>query len=114
MGTGSEVQLALRARELLAAEGVAARVVSLPSWEIFAAQPEEYRESVLPNHIRARVSIEAGIPDGWQHFVGLDGASVGLDRFGASAPYKVVFEKLGITAEAMVEAARSVLARVPA
>jgi transketolase len=114
IGTGSEVQLALRARELLAADGIAARVVSLPSWELFAAQSEEYRESVLPSHIRARVSVEAGLGDGWQRFVGLDGASVGLDRFGASAPYQVVFEKLGITAEAVAEAARTVLTRAPA
>ena len=109
IGTGSEVQLAVRAREILAGEGVAARVVSLPSWELFAAQPEAYRESVLPRRVRARVSVEAGVTEGWGQFVGLDGLSVGIDRFGASAPYQVVYEKLGVTAEAVAQAAREVL-----
>ncbi len=109
IGTGSEVQLAMGARELLAAEGIAARVVSLPSWELFARQPQEYRESVLPNHIRARVSVEAGVTEGWQRFVGLDGRSVGVDRFGASAPYEIVFEKLGVTAEAVAKTARELV-----
>jgi transketolase len=109
IGTGSEVQLAARAREILAGEGVAARVVSLPSWELFAAQPEAYRESVLPKRVRARVSVEAGVTEGWRQFVGLDGLSVGIDRFGASAPYQVVYEKLGVTAEAVAQAARDVL-----
>ena len=109
IGTGSEVQLAMQAREILAGEGVAARVVSLPSWELFAAQPEAYRESVLPGHVRARVSVEAGVTEGWRQFVGLDGLSVGIDRFGASAPYQVVYEKLGVTAEAVAQAARETL-----
>jgi len=112
IGTGSEVQLAVRAREILAQEGVAARVVSMPSWELFEAQPEEYRDSVLPLSIRARVSVEAGITEGWGHFVGLDGLSVGIDRFGASAPYQVVYEKLGVTAEAVARAARAALSRL--
>ena len=97
------------ARELLAAEVIAARVVSLPSWELFAQQPEEYRESVLPGHIRARVSVEAGVTEGWQRFVGLDGRSVGVDRFGASAPYQVIYEKLGVTAEAVAKTARELV-----
>lgn len=109
IGTGSEVQLAMGARELLAVEGIAARVVSLPSWELFARQPQEYRESVLPNHIRARVSVEAGITEGWERFVGLDGRSVGVDRFGASAPYEIVFEKLGVTAEVVAKTARELV-----
>ena len=109
IGTGSEVQLAVGARELLAAEGIAARVVSLPSWELFAQQPEEYRESVLPGHIRARVSVEAGVTEGWQRFVGLDGRSVGVDRFGASAPYQVIYERLGVTAEAVAKTARELV-----
>ncbi len=112
IATGSEVQLALGARDILAREGIAARVVSLPSFELFQAQPEEYRESVLPRGIRARVSVEAGVTEGWERFVGLDGASVGINRFGASAPYEVVFRELGITAEAVAEAARAVLARL--
>ena len=112
IGTGSEVQLAVRAREMLAREGVAARVVSLPSWELFAAQPEEYRESVLPRSVRARVAVEAGITEGWGEYVGLDGLAVGFNRFGASAPYEVVYKKLGVTAEAVAGAARAVLERL--
>jgi transketolase len=110
IGTGSEVQLAVKAQELLAADGIAARVVSMPSWELFEAQPADYRESVLPPTVIARVSIEAGTPIGWERYVGLRGAAVGLNRFGASAPYKTIYEKLGITAEAMAEAARDLLA----
>ena len=82
---------------------------SLPSWELFAAQPEAYRESVLPDNVRARVSVEAGVTEGWRQFIGLDGLAVGIDRFGASAPYQVVYEKLGVTAEAVAQAAREVL-----
>jgi transketolase len=108
IGTGSEVQLAVQAREMLAAGGLAARVVSMPSWELFNRQPADYRQHVLPPSVMARVSVEAGVTTGWQQFVGLHGASVGLDRFGASAPYEVVYENLGITAEAVVEAARSI------
>jgi transketolase len=109
IGTGSEVQLAVKAQELLAADGIAARVISMPSWELFDAQPADYRESVLPANVTARVSIEAGTPIGWERYIGLRGAAVGLNRFGASAPYKTIFEKLGITAEAMAEAARGLL-----
>ena len=114
IGTGSELQLAVQARELLQADGIATRVVSMPSWELFEAQDAAYKESVLPAAVRARVSVEAGITDGWQTYVGLDGASVGLNRFGASAPYKIIFEELGITAEAVAEAVRTILARDPA
>jgi transketolase len=84
----------------------------MPSFELFAAQPEEYRESVLPRALRARVSVEAGVTEGWERFIGLDGLAVGINRFGASAPYEVVFRELGITAEAVAEAARAVLARL--
>jgi transketolase len=110
IATGSEAQLATRARELLAMDGVAARVVSMPSWELFAHQPEAYRENVLPAAVTARVSVEAGVTLGWERYVGLRGESVGIDRFGASAPYKVVYEQLGVTAEAVVEAARRAVA----
>lgn len=109
IGTGSEVQLAVKAQELLAADGIAARVVSMPSWELFEQQTAEYRESVLPATITARVSIEAGTTIGWERYVGLRGASVGLNRFGASAPYKTIFKELGVTAEAMAAAARDLL-----
>jgi len=112
MGTGSEVQLALAAQEILAAQKVKARVVSMPCWELFDRQSDEYREAVLPLSLRARVAVEAGTTLAWGRYVGLDGAIVGLDRFGASAPYQVLYQKLGITAEAVAEAARRVLSRV--
>jgi transketolase len=111
IGTGSEVQLARAAAETLAAEGTPARVVSMPSWERFAAQDAAYRDAVLPPALAARVAIEAASPFGWERWVGRHGAIVGLDRFGASAPAKVLFAELGFTAERVVEAAREVLAR---
>lgn len=109
MGTGSEVQFALEAQKTLADKGIATRVVSMPSWELFAAQPADYQESVFPSSITARVSIEAGVTLGWSQYVGLQGKSVGLDRFGSSAPYAIVYEKLGITADAIVTAVESIL-----
>lgn len=112
IGTGSEVHIALEAARTLAEEGVNVRVVSMASWELFDRQPEAYRDEVLPPAVRARVAVEAGVRLGWEHYVGLDGAIIGLDRFGASAPQAVLYEKLGITAEAVVEAARRVMAAV--
>jgi transketolase len=102
IATGSEVAVALEARELLYEENVAARVVSIPSWELFDAQDDEYRNSVLPPEIEARVSVEAGITLGWERYVGSQGASVGIDRFGASAPGETVLTNLGITPENVV------------
>ncbi|MET0735007.1 MAG: transketolase [Microbacterium sp.] len=109
IGTGSEVQLAVAARETLAAEGVNARVVSAPSLEWFAEQDEAYRESVLPKAVTARVSVEAGLALTWRDIVGDRGRSVSIEHFGASADYKTLFQKFGITAEAVVEAARETL-----
>lgn len=106
MGTGSEVQLAVNAREALAAEGVAARVVSMPCVEWFHAQDAAYRESVLPAAVKARVSVEAGIAQSWREFVGDNGRSISLEHFGASADYKRLFQEFGITAEAVAEAAK--------
>ena len=111
IGTGSEVEIALEAGRRLASEGVRVRVVSLPSWELFDREPQAYRDSVLPPAVRARVAVEAGIRLGWEHYVGLEGEIVGIDRFGASAPYKVIYEKFGITAEAVAAAARRLLGR---
>ena len=107
VATGSEVQLAVAARETLAAEGIDARVVSAPSLEWFAEQDAEYRESVLPSAVKARVSVEAGATPLWRTVVGDTGRSVGIDHFGASADYKTLFEKFGVTADAVVEAARA-------
>ncbi len=111
IGTGSEVHLALAAAETLEAEGIAVRVVSLPSWELFQAQSQSYRDEVLPPGVRARVSVEAGVTLGWSQWVGDAGAAVGIDRFGASAPGDEVMRRLGMTVERVVGAAREVLAR---
>jgi len=110
IGTGSEVQLAVAARETLRDEGINARVVSAPSLEWFAEQDEAYRESVLPAAVTARVSVEAGIALTWRGIVGDKGRSVSIEHFGASADYKTLFEKFGITAEAVVAAARETIA----
>jgi transketolase len=106
IGTGSEVHIALEAGKKLASEGLAVRVVSMPSWELFDKQNEDYRESVLPREVRVRVSVEAGARLGWEHYVGLKGAVVGLDHFGASAPGEVLYEKFGITADIVASTAR--------
>ncbi|WP_314502500.1 transketolase [uncultured Microbacterium sp.] len=109
IATGSEVQLAVAARETLAAEGVNARVVSAPSLEWFDEQDAAYRESVLPRAVTARVSVEAGIALPWRGLIGDRGRSVSIEHFGASADYKTLFQKFGVTAEAVVEAARETL-----
>ena len=109
IGTGSEVHIALEAQQLLQTEGIAVRVVSMPSWELFEKQPASYRESVLPPHISARVAVEAAGKLGWARYVGMQGAIVGLERFGASAPYGEIYEQLGITAEAVAQAAKDLL-----
>ncbi len=106
IGTGSEVGVALAAGRELAADGIATRVVSLPSWEIFDRQDPAYRDRVLPPPVRCRVAVEAGIRLGWEHYTGLDGTVVGLDAFGASAPAQELFARFGITAERVAEAAR--------
>jgi len=112
VGTGSEVQLAVQAREMLAAEGVSARVVSMPSREWFDKQDEAYRESVLPSAVKARVSVEAGVAQGWREVVGDAGRSVSLEHYGASADYQTLYREFGITAEAVAAAARESLAAV--
>lgn len=109
IGTGSEVSVALKAGEVLTAEGLRTRVISLPSWELFDRQPAGYRNYVFPPEVRVRVAVEAGIRLGWEHYVGLDGAVVGMDSFGASAPSKVLYDKFGINAERVVQAAKALL-----
>ncbi|MBT0995072.1 transketolase [Cellulomonas sp. DKR-3] len=110
IGTGSEVQLAVQARETLEAAGVPTRVVSAPCLEWFAEQDAEYRESVLPSGVRARVSVEAGIALSWHKIVGDAGRTVSLEHFGASADYETLYREFGITADAVVAAARESLA----
>jgi transketolase len=114
IATGSEVALALAAREELAARGTAARVVSMPSCELFEQQPQSYKDDVLPPDIAARLAIEAGAPHGWWRYVGSSGDVIGLQRFGASAPGKTVLEKLGFNVDNVVARARALLERRPA
>jgi len=110
VASGSEVEVALGAQKLLAEEGIAARVVSLPSWERFDAQPQAYRDGVLPPAVKARVAVEAGVPQGWERYVGMEGAIVALDRFGASAPYQVLAEKFDFTAGVVAARAKALFA----
>jgi transketolase len=111
LGTGSEVQFAVAAAESLVTDGIAVRVVSLPSWELFLQQDAAYRSSVLPPSVRARVSIEAATTFGWERFVGSDGIALGIDHFGASAPAERLYEEFGMTSAAVEAAARRLLGR---
>jgi transketolase len=114
MGTGSELQLCVAAHEQLKAEGVKSRVVSMPCWELFERQPEEYRASVLPTSVRARVAVEAGTSLGWRRYVGIDGRIVARREFGASAPLKELLKQFGFTVENVVAAARESMKSVRA
>lgn len=105
IGTGSEVGIALEAATVLTGHGVGARVVALPSWELFEEQPAAYREAVLPSAVSARVAVEAGSPFGWERYVGDKGVIVGIDRFGASAPAGVLYREFGVTVDNVVESA---------
>src|SRR5258708_9873787 len=106
IATGSEVALAMSARELLERDGLHTRVVSMPSWELFGAQPQSYRDEVLPPSITARIGIEAATPLGWERWVGLEGGVVALNRFGASAPATDVYTHLDFTPEHVAQRAR--------
>jgi transketolase len=109
LATGSELPIAVEAQTQLAAAGVRARVVSLPCWEAFAAQSREYQQSVLPSEVPVRVSIEAGATFGWQKWIGDRGVAIGLDRFGASAPDKIIYKELGLTAENVAKTVQGLL-----
>jgi transketolase len=111
MASGSEVGLAMAAREALASEHIGARVVSMPSWELFEKQSQDYRDAVLPPSITARVAIEAAIMQGWERYVGLQGITIGMTSYGASAPIKVVMEKFGFTPGNVVEKVKTLLGR---
>jgi transketolase len=106
IGTGSEVHLALAAREELQAEGIAARVVSLPCWELFDRQPQDYRDQVLPPSVKARVAVEQASTLGWDRYVGDGGAIIGMHTFGASAPLKNLLTRFGFTPDHVAELAR--------
>ena len=111
IATGSEVQLALAAHETLAAEGVRSRVVSLPCWELFERQDQAYRDEVLPPSVVARVAVEEGSPQGWERYVGREGAIMAMRTFGQSAPFKDVEAEFGFTPDEVTRVARETLER---
>jgi transketolase len=111
MASGSEVSLIVEAGARLAAEGINVRLVSVPSWELFKAQPAEYREAVLPQSVRARVAVEAGISMGWEKFVGDSGAIISLEHYGASAPAGILFKEFGFTIDNVFDTARKLVAK---
>jgi transketolase len=111
IGTGSEVALCVAAAGMLAKDNIAARVVSLPSWELFDRQDDDYLESVLPKSVKARVSVEAASTCGWERYAGVGGAMLGMHRFGASAPGKDVMKAFGFTTDNIVESAKAQIAK---
>ena len=111
IGTGSEVSLCVAAHESLTSEGIRSRVVSMPSWELFDDQPDEYRDSVLPPSITARVAVEQATTLGWERYVGLRGQIIGMKTFGASAPLKELQRKFGFEPARVVDAAKQQLGR---
>ena len=113
IGTGSEVSLAVSARSALDEQGIAARVVSMPSWELWNSQPESYRKHVLPPEI-PKVAIEAGVTMGWRDIVGDTGDVIGLNRFGESGPGQVVYEQLGFNVDHVVQRVRALVKQTPA
>ena len=106
MASGSEVSLIVEAGGRLAAEGINVRLVSFPSWELFKAQSKGYQDEVLPVDVRARLAVEAGVPQGWDRWVGDQGIVISIDHFGASAPYKTLYKNFGLTVENVVEQSR--------
>jgi transketolase len=111
LATGSEVALCIAAHEQLAAEGVRSRVVSMPSWELFERQPQEYKDTVIPPSVTARVSVEQAATLGWDRYVGLTGSKIGMRTFGASAPLKELQHKFGFEPGRVAAAAREQIAR---
>jgi transketolase len=112
MASGSEVSLAVEAFNALQSEGINARVVSFPSWELFEAQSDEYKESVLPKSIKARISIEAGVKQGWEKYLGDYGEAISIEKFGSSAPYEIIFKEYGFTKETVVQKAKDLFANL--
>jgi transketolase len=111
MASGSEVSLIVQAGANLAVEGVNVRLVSFPSWELFETQDQNYRETVLPDAIKARLAVEAGVAQGWERWVGDHGSIISIEKFGASAPYQTIYEHYGLTVENVVAHARVLLSR---
>jgi len=112
MATGSEVSITLKAAEKLNAKGINTRVVSFPSWELFEMQSDKYKEEVLPSKVKARVSVEAGVAQGWDKYVGDYGESISIDKFGASAPYKILFENYGFSVENIIKTSQQLLKKL--
>jgi transketolase len=111
MASGSEVSLITDAGARLASEGINVRLVSFPSWELFQAQDEDYRRQVLPPDIKTRLSVEAAVSQGWEKWVGDNGACISVERYGASAPYKVIFEHYGLTVDNVIMCAQQLMLR---
>jgi transketolase len=111
MGTGSEVSLCVQAHEQLAAEGIQARVVSMPCWRLFDEQDEKYRESVLPSAVTARLAVETGVEQGWERYLGPRGRFIGMTGYGASAPAGALFKHFGFTVENVLAQAKAILAK---
>jgi len=109
LASGAEVHEALGAAKMLEEKGIAVRVVSMPSWELFEAMPPEYRKEVLPPSVAARIAVEAGVSMGWERYVGPEGVVIGIDRFGASAPGSTMLKKFGFTPENIVQKAMQIL-----
>ena len=109
LATGSEVSLAIKACEALAKEGIKPQVVSMPSWELFEKQPQAYKDSVIPPSVKARVAVEAGVEQGWHKYIGDRGIFIGMKTFGMSAPQNKCYEHFGITADAVVAAAKKTM-----
>jgi transketolase len=109
LASGSEVHLAVQAQQRLSEDGISARVVSMPCWELFEMQPHEYKDSVLPPDVTARVAVEAGVQQGWEKYIGDNGIFIGMKTFGASAPAKQCFQKFDITIENIVASAKKLL-----
>ena len=114
MASGSEVSLAVDAFNALQNEGIKSRVVSFPSWELFESQSDEYKESVLPKSVKARLSVEAGVKQGWEKYLGDYGEAISIERFGASAPYEIIFKEYGFTKEAIVEKVKGAIKKTQA
>jgi transketolase len=112
MATGSEVSITLKAADKLNETGIKTRVISFPSWELFEKQSDEYKEAVLPSKVKARVSVEAGVSQGWEKYVGHFGESISIDKFGKSAPYKLLFEKYGFSVENIVKTSERLLKKL--
>jgi len=112
MATGSEVSVTLKAAEELKTEGIKVRVVSFPSWELFEEQPESYKEKVFPKYVKARVSVEAGVMQGWERYTGDHGASVSIETFGHSAPLNILMDKYGFTSTNISSLAKKVLENI--